>query len=101
MKAQDLSRLGNIDQRAITPPPAKGQQVAPARLKAQKVRPAQRSLHEANGLACRLIQSDAEILAVDRQTSVAVDVTEQTAAKTALQNAALDIAERLVPALAR
>src|SRR5882724_10508112 len=66
MKAQDLSRLGNIDQRAITPPPAKGQQVAPARLKAQKVRPAQRSLHEANGLACRLIQSDAEILAVDR-----------------------------------
>ena len=42
-----------------------------------------------------------EILAVDRQTSVAVDVAEQTAAKTALQNAALDIAERLVPKLTK
>ena len=42
-----------------------------------------------------------EILAVDRQTSVAVDVAEQTAAKTALQNAALDIAERLLPRIAK
>lgn len=42
-----------------------------------------------------------EILAVDRQTSVAVDVAEQTAAKTALQNATLDIAERLVPKLTK
>jgi hypothetical protein len=40
-----------------------------------------------------------EILAVDRQTSVAVDVAEQTAAKTALQQAAAELAERLVPAL--
>ncbi|HLH52704.1 MAG TPA: CsgG/HfaB family protein [Verrucomicrobiae bacterium] len=40
-----------------------------------------------------------EVLIMDRQTSVAVDVAEQTAAKTALQNAALDVAERLVPAL--
>jgi hypothetical protein len=42
-----------------------------------------------------------EILAVDRQTSVAVDIAEQTAAKLALQNAALEIAERLVPKLAK
>ena len=41
------------------------------------------------------------LLAVDRQTSVGVDVAEQTAAKTALQNAADELAERLVPKLAR
>ena len=40
-----------------------------------------------------------EILAVDRQTSVAVDIAEQTAAKTALQQAATELAERLVPAI--
>jgi hypothetical protein len=40
-----------------------------------------------------------DILTSDRQTSVAVDVTEQTAAKTALQNAATDLAERLIPKL--
>ena len=40
-----------------------------------------------------------EILAVDRQTSVAVDITEQTAAKTALQNAAMELAERVLPKL--
>ena len=40
-----------------------------------------------------------KILAVDRQTSVAVDLTEQTAAKTALQNAAADLSERLLPKL--
>jgi hypothetical protein len=37
-----------------------------------------------------------EILAVDRQTSVAVDITEQTAAKNALQQAAAELAERLI-----
>jgi hypothetical protein len=42
-----------------------------------------------------------EIVAVDRQTSVAVDVTEQTAAKAALQQAAQDLAERLIPKLGR
>ncbi len=42
-----------------------------------------------------------EILAVDRQTSVAVDVTEQTAAKTSLQEAAQELAERVVPKLAQ
>ena len=42
-----------------------------------------------------------EIIAVDRQTSVAVDITEQTAAKTALQQAAAELAERLAPKLAK
>jgi hypothetical protein len=42
-----------------------------------------------------------DILAVDCQTSVAVDVAEQTAAKTALENAVMDLAERLLPKLVR
>jgi hypothetical protein len=42
-----------------------------------------------------------EILTVDRQTSVAVDIAEQTAAKTALQHAAVDLAERLAPAISK
>jgi curli production assembly/transport component CsgG len=42
-----------------------------------------------------------EILAVDRQTSVAVDIAEQTAAKTALQRAAADLAERLVKMISK
>jgi hypothetical protein len=41
------------------------------------------------------------ILAVDRQTSVGVDIAEQTAAKTSLQNAADDLAERILPQLAK
>jgi hypothetical protein len=41
------------------------------------------------------------IIVSDRQTSVAVDITEQTSAKTALQNAAMDLAERVIPKLAR
>jgi hypothetical protein len=40
-----------------------------------------------------------KILFTGSQTSVAVDVTEQTAAKTALEDAALEIAERLLPAV--
>lgn len=43
---------------------------------------------------------DGSIVAVDRQTSVAADIAEQTAAKTALQEAAFDLAERLLPKLA-
>jgi hypothetical protein len=39
------------------------------------------------------------ILVVDRQTSVAVDLAEHVAAKTALQNGADDLAERLLPKL--
>jgi hypothetical protein len=42
-----------------------------------------------------------EIVAVDRQTTAAVDVAEQTAAKTALQQAAADLAERMIPKLAK
>jgi hypothetical protein len=41
------------------------------------------------------------ILVVERQTSVAVDIAEQTAAKTALQNAAAEFAERVLPKLAK
>jgi hypothetical protein len=41
------------------------------------------------------------ILVVDRQTSVGVDIAEQTAAKTALENAADTLAERLLPKLVR
>jgi hypothetical protein len=46
-------------------------------------------------------RSSGKILAADSQTSVAVDIAEQTAAKTALENAALEIAERLAPQLAQ
>jgi hypothetical protein len=42
-----------------------------------------------------------EILAVDRQTSVAVDIAEQTAAKTALQEAAAELAQRLAPEISK
>lgn len=41
-------------------------------------------------------RSDGSILTSDRQTSVAVDITEQTAAKTALENAAREMAGRLL-----
>ena len=40
-----------------------------------------------------------DIVMVDRETSVAVDIAEQTAAKTALQQAAIELAERVVPKL--
>lgn len=39
------------------------------------------------------------VLAVDRQTTVALDLTEQIAGKTALQDAATKIAERMLPKL--
>jgi TolB-like protein len=42
-----------------------------------------------------------KILVVDRQTSVAVDISEQNAAKAALENAADELAARLVPILAK
>ena len=41
-----------------------------------------------------------DLVTVDRQTSVALDVAEQTAAKTALQNAAIEIANRVLPKIA-
>ena len=42
-----------------------------------------------------------KLLVTDSQTSVAVDIAEHTAAKAALESAALDLAERLLPRLAR
>jgi hypothetical protein len=44
-------------------------------------------------------RSDGAILVSDRQTSVAADITEQTAAKTALENAARELAARLLEKL--
>jgi hypothetical protein len=41
------------------------------------------------------------LLLADRQTSVAVDLAEHIAAKTALQNGAGDLAERIIPKLAQ
>jgi TolB-like protein len=45
-------------------------------------------------------QATGKVLAIDRQTTVATDLTEQIAAKTALQEAAAMIAERLLPKIA-
>ncbi len=42
-----------------------------------------------------------KILWTDRQTSVGVDIAERTAAKTALQNAAAQLAERVLPKLGK
>ncbi|MHB9025514.1 MAG: CsgG/HfaB family protein [Armatimonadota bacterium] len=42
-----------------------------------------------------------EVLAIDRQTVIVVDLTEQIAGKTALQQAAALIAERLLPKLVK
>ena len=42
-----------------------------------------------------------KVLAVDRQTAVVVDLTEQLAGKAALQEAAARIAERLLPKIAK
>ena len=38
-----------------------------------------------------------EVLAVDRETDAGVDVTESTAAKTAIQKASATLAERIIP----
>ncbi len=42
-------------------------------------------------------QADGKVLAVDRESSVAVDIADAIAGKTALQNAALILAERVLP----
>jgi hypothetical protein len=63
-------------------------------------------MRKGNLISCRsrvelkALRRSGDLLAVDRQTSVAVDIAEQTAAKTALQNAAAELAERLLPKLA-
>lgn len=59
-----------------------------------------------NLISCRArvevqVRQNGHLLWVDRQTSVAVDITEQTAAKTALQNAASQLAERLIPKMVK
>jgi len=52
-------------------------------------------------LEVKAIEKDTgRIVAVDRQMGVAVGITEHVAAKTALQNAAADLAMRLIPKLA-
>lgn len=64
-------------------------------------------LRKGNLISCRArvelkAQSRAgEILVVDRQTSVAVDITEQTSAKLALQQAAAELAERVLPRIVK
>jgi hypothetical protein len=64
------------------------------------------SLRKGNLISCRArVEVKAlkagQVVATDRQTSVAVDIAEQTAAKTALQKATFDLAERLVPQLVK
>ena len=44
-------------------------------------------------------KSTGKVLAIDRQTCVAVDLSEQVAAKTALQESAAELAERVLPRL--
>ena len=46
-------------------------------------------------------QATGKVVAVDRQTRVAVDLVEQIAGKQALQEAAADIAERLLPKIVK
>ena len=46
-----------------------------------------------------LDRASGKVLAVDRQTAVAVDLAEHIAGKTALQEAAASIAERMLPKL--
>ncbi len=64
-------------------------------------------LRRGNLVSCRarieVVMKDAsgKLLATDRQMDVAVDVAEHVAGKKALEAAALKLADRLVPALAR
>ena len=64
-------------------------------------------LRKGNLISCKtrvelkVRRSNGDIVLVDRQTSVAVDIAEQTAAKTALENAAVELAERMLPKLAQ
>lgn len=51
-------------------------------------------------LEVKVTDKKGKVVAVDRQTTVEVDLNEMLAGKTALQNAAAIIAERLIPKLA-
>ena len=46
-------------------------------------------------------KTSGNVLFVDRQTSVAVDISEQIAGKSALQTAAMELAERIIPKLVK
>jgi hypothetical protein len=64
-------------------------------------------LRKGNLISCRsrieikARKADGDIVSVDRQTSVALDIAEQAAAKSALQNAAVELAERLLPKISQ
>jgi hypothetical protein len=45
-------------------------------------------------------QATGKVVAIDRQTTVAVELTEQIAGKTALQEAGAMLAERMLPKIA-
>lgn len=44
-------------------------------------------------------QADSKVLVIDRETSVGVDISDAVAGKTALENAALNLIERVLPKL--
>ena len=46
-------------------------------------------------------QYTGKVIAIDRQTSVQVDLTEQLAGKAALQEAAAAVAQRLLPKIVK
>ena len=52
-------------------------------------------------ILCLALVLSGNIISVDRQTSLAVDLAEHIAAKTALDNGAGELAERLLPKLAQ
>jgi len=64
-------------------------------------------MRRGNLVSCRarieviLKDTTGKFVATDRQTDVAIDIAEHVAGKTALENAALKLADRLVPLLAK
>jgi len=50
-------------------------------------------------LELKAVKRTCEMLSVDRPTSVSENITEQTAANTALQKAAMEVAQRVIPRL--
>lgn len=52
-------------------------------------------------LEVKVVDKDGKIVAVDRQTSVEIDLAEQVAGKKALQEAAAKIAERIIPKIVK
>jgi hypothetical protein len=64
-------------------------------------------IRKGNLISCRsrieikALNRAGEVLAVDRETSVAMDIAEQTAAKSALENATDGVARRVIPRLSK